>query len=323
MRRRDLLKAFAAAPLLAMPRVSSAQPIDAPVIAWLGVIGSEDSVWEALLASGLAGEGFVPGDNVHLVFVNVASSAGAIRAGVNQILTRFEPDIIIAGGRERAEALMEATSTIPIVFNNVDDPSLLVSDLSRPEGNATGFWVGGRPVSTRIETLQMLVPDLRRVIYLFHLRDEPRERYADYEVGIGAAGLEFVPVGVFDTNEIETVLSEYAFQPGTGILVSAGGTFYWDRPPVIAAVNAVRIPASFFWSQYAQEGGLMSIGPDMYDPVRHTGGYVGRILNGEAIADLPVEASTKYRLTLNLATARAMGWPIPAELRDNADLLLG
>ena len=246
MRRRDLLKAFAAAPLLAMPRVSSAQPIDAPVIAWLGVIGSEDSVWEALLASGLAGEGFVPGDNVHLVFVNVASSAGAIRAGVNQILTRFEPDIIIAGGRERAEALMEATSTIPIVFNNVDDPSLLVSDLSRPEGNATGFWVGGRPVSTRIETLQMLVPDLRRVIYLFHLRDEPRERYADYEVGIGAAGLEFVPVGVFDTNEIETVLSEYAFQPGTGILVSAGGTFYWDRPPVIAAVNAVRIPASFF-----------------------------------------------------------------------------
>ena len=294
----------------------------APLVAWLGVVGSEASIWESLLARGLSTEGFTPGENVELAFVNVVSVSVAIRAGADEIIG-LRPEVIIAGGRERAEALLDVTATIPIVFNNVDDPNGLVNDLARPEGNATGFWVGDRPVGQRIQTLQMLVPDLRRLVYLFHLQDESHERLADYERGVRVAGLEFMPMAVFDSSEIETVLSAFAGQTGTGILVSAGGAFYSDRATVIRAVNSVRVPASFFWSQYAQEGGLMSIGPDMYDPVRNTGVYVGRLLNGEAVADLPVQPATKYRLTLNLATARAQDIVVPAALRDNADQLIG
>ena len=323
MRRRDLLKtAGAVASLLAMPRGALALSPGAPLVAWLGVVGSEASIWESLLARGLSTEGFTPGENVELAFVNVVSVSVAIRAGADEIIG-LRPEVIIAGGRERAEALLDVTATIPIVFNNVDDPNGLVNDLARPEGNATGFWVGDRPVGQRIQTLQMLVPDLRRLVYLFHLQDESHERLADYERGVRVAGLEFMPMAVFDSSEIETVLSAFAGQTGTGILGSAGGTFYSDRATVIRAVNSVRVPASFFWSQYAQEGGLMSIGPDMYDPVRNTGVYVGRLLNGEAVADLPVQPATKYRLTLNLATARAQDIVVPAALRDNADQLIG
>jgi len=323
MRRRDLLKtAGAVASLLAMPRGALALSPGAPLVAWLGVVGSEASIWESLLARGLSTEGFTPGENVELAFVNVVSVSVAIRAGADEIIG-LRPEVIIAGGRERAEALLDVTATIPIVFNNVDDPNGLVNDLARPEGNATGFWVGDRPVGQRIQTLQMLVPDLRRLVYLFHLQDESHERLADYERGVRVAGLEFMPMAVFDSSEIETVLSAFAGQTGTGILVSAGGAFYSDRATVIRAVNSVRVPASFFWSQYAQEGGLMSIGPDMYDPVRNTGVYVGRLLNGEAVADLPVQPATKYRLTLNLATARAQDIVVPAALRDNADQLIG
>lgn len=324
MRRREFLSAVGAVGLLTAtsPRLAFAQPNEMPLIAWLSVTGSDDPLWGQLLGRGLATQGFTLGTDVRLETVNVVNTPIQIAAGAADILA-LEPDIIIAGGTERTEALLTATDTIPIVFNNVDDPGRLVGNPDRPEGNATGFWIGDRPVEARIESLRMLMPEIDRLIYLFHLDDEVRERLADYEAGARAAGLQFVPVGVFDVNEIELVLAGHVGQPATGLLISAGGVFYDDRPAVIRAVNATRIPASFFWSQYAEGGGLMSISPDIYDPIRNTGIYVGRILNGEPIANLPVQPPSKYRLTLNLATARAQGIAVPAALRDNADVVIG
>jgi putative tryptophan/tyrosine transport system substrate-binding protein len=58
----------------------------------------------------------------------------------------------------------------------------------------------------------------------------------------------------------------------------------------------------------------MAYGPDNTTPYQRAANYVDRILKGEKPADLPVQAPTKYELTINLKTAKALGLAVPSSL---------
>jgi putative tryptophan/tyrosine transport system substrate-binding protein len=67
---------------------------------------------------------------------------------------------------------------------------------------------------------------------------------------------------------------------------------------------------------------LISYGPDYLDEFRRAAGYVDRILKGEKPADLPVQAPTKYKLVINLKTAKTLGLTMPPSLLATADELI-
>jgi putative ABC transport system substrate-binding protein len=74
------------------------------------------------------------------------------------------------------------------------------------------------------------------------------------------------------------------------------------------------VPAVYSISAFARDGGLLAYGADVVDSFRRAASYVDRILRGEKPGDLPVQFPTKFEITVNLKTAKALGLEVPLSI---------
>ena len=80
-----------------------------------------------------------------------------------------------------------------------------------------------------------------------------------------------------------------------------------------------RIPAVSELRRIAENGGLLSYGPNLFDATRRLAYFVDRILKGTKPADLPVEQATRLELVVNMRTAATLGLTIPPAILARAD----
>jgi putative tryptophan/tyrosine transport system substrate-binding protein len=132
-------------------------------------------------------------------------------------------------------------------------------------------------------------------------------------------GVELHPFDVRDEGEIERALALFAQNPNGGLIVTASAQATSHRDLIIVLAARHRLPAVYYGRYWAAAGGLISYGSDLLDPFRRAAGYVDRILKGEKPADMPVQASTKFELVINLKTAKALGLTVPPSLLARAD----
>jgi len=265
--------------------------------------------------------GWTVGQNLLIEYRTPGGEAASIRRAAAELVA-LAPEVILAVGTTTAGLMLQATQTIPVVFVNLADPvgAGFVQSLARPGGNATGFTSFEYSLSGKwIELLKQIAPHVTRVAVL---RDTAQAsgiaQFSAIQTAAQSLGVELTPLGVSNTDEIERGLAVFARAGNGGMVVTQGGIAY-HRNLVIRLAWSHKLPAVYPFRYYAVDGGLMSYGPDIRDPIRNAAAYVDRILKGEKPADMPVQAPTKYELVINLKTAKAFGITVPPSLLARAN----
>jgi putative ABC transport system substrate-binding protein len=119
--------------------------------------------------------------------------------------------------------------------------------------------------------------------------------------------------------EIETAIMALGREPGGGLVVTPDIFMVVHRAPIISAAAQNNVPAVYWLSDIARDGGLLSYGVDQVDAWRRAATYVDRILRGAKPGDLPVQFPTKFEMAVNLKTAKALGLAVPLSIRLRAD----
>ncbi len=284
---------------------------------------------EAKIRAGIVREelrelGWSEGRNLEIDFRWSGGDAGHAKAYAAE-LVQLAPDVIIANSTLCLKTVRSETSTVPIVFVVVGDPvgQGFVSNLARPDGNITGFTafefqIGGK----WLDVLKTAASDVRRVAFIFN--PEAGLPYAKKFVPSMAKvaserGVELTVSSVHDAAEVEQVITQIGSAPKVGLIVNPDAFTTANRALIISLAARYRLPAIYAYRYYAVDGGLLSYGHEINGLFQQAAIYVDKILRGAKLADLPVQNPTKFDLTINQKTARALGLKIPDKLLALAD----
>ena len=322
MKRRDFITLLGVA--AAWPLAARAQRSAMPVIGFLHSSSPEpNAAFVAAFRKGLSEAGFVEDQNVAIEFRWAAGRVDQLPDLAADLIRRQVAVIATPASTPAALAGKAATTTIPIVFATGGDPVALglVRSLNRPGGNATGIsFQTVELLGKQLEMLRDVAPQSRRFAALV----DPHYEYADAIVtslraGAGSLGVPIEILRATTVGEIDASFANLAQKPGSALLISSSPFFTGRRTQLATLAARYTIPAIYGVREFAENGGLMSYGPDFANIYQQAGIYTGRILKGEKPADLPVQRPTKFELVINLTTARAIGITVPDTLLALAD----
>jgi len=270
----------------------------------------EASVNLAAFREGLKESGWTLGHNVQIDYRWGGVDAERVRSYATELVALM-PDIVLAFGGTVATPLQQAIRTVPIVFVDVTDP------VGREIGSSAKW----------LELLKQVAPELRRVAVIWDPLS-PVGLAEDLKLVAPSFGVELRLIAAHDAGAIERGITAFRGDPfvlvrrrrtADGLIVALSRFATVHRDLITTLATRYRLPAVYPNRFFATGGGLMSYGPVFVDQFRRAGDYVGRILKGDKPADLPVQTPTKFELTINLKTAKALGFAIPPALLARAD----
>jgi putative ABC transport system substrate-binding protein len=239
-------------------------------------------------------------------------------------LVRRRPTAIFASGGPPASAAKAATQIIPIIFLVGADPVELglVASLNHPGGNLTGVASLVTEIATkRLELLHKAVPATQSIALLVGPADIPNNQVETRLMQLAARtlGLRLQVINVMVDTEIAPIFATLVEQQIGAIVVGTSEVVRAKRDQIVLLAARFALPTMFPNRPGVRAGGLFSYTIDGLDGMRQAGAYTGRILKGEKPADLPVVQPTKFDFIINLRTAKALGFQIPADVLALAD----
>jgi putative ABC transport system substrate-binding protein len=296
-----------------------------PRVAVLGLQAREGATpfIEALVA-GLRGIGYSPGQNISVEYHSAGDETR--RPELVAELARLDADVIVASTNEVIQAARLGATTTPIVTVLAGDPvgAGFVTSYARPGGNITGLTFDATPeaYAKPLEFLKEMLPRAGRMAVL-RSPDPTFRRMADAAVGIARTiGVSLTVLEVRDPAELASALATVKRARIPAVLVWPNGIIYGARRPFIAQATKDGIAVASIVRQFADDGAVLSFGPDIFDLFRRAAVYVDKILKGARPGELPIEQPTSFELVVNLRTARALGIGVPRSLLLRADRVI-
>lgn len=324
MRRRDFVGLLGGA-AFALPLAVRADAAGGPRIGYLGIATPE--AFETRLRAfreGLRELGYEEGRNL-VVEYRWAKGHNELLPSLAADLVRADVSVLAApGGVASALAAKAATSKVPIVFEIGADPveAGLVSNLSHPSDNITGVSSLNTQIGPkRLELLHEIV-SAGMVFALVVDPTNPKNAVTAAQSLQQAAhnlGIKLEVVNASTEADFEPLFAKLAELKANGLVVN-NDPFLSARAKQLAQLTLRQsLPAVHQSRDFAVAGGLLSYGGSIVQSHHQAGVYVGRILAGEKVTDLPVQQITKVEMTVNLKTARQFGLTLPLPLIGRAD----
>jgi putative ABC transport system substrate-binding protein len=324
MRRRDFFKTAAGAGTL-WSFAAHAEHSAIPVIGVLhGVAAAQWADRMLGFHKGLGEVGLVEGRNVAIEYRWAEGHFDRLPAMASDLVSRRVGVILASASDVAVRVAMQATKTIPIVFTTASDPvrAGFVPSLSRPGGNATGVtFMGVDLVAKRMELLHEILPSATRIGLLVNPNNPGlmQDNIQLAEAALRRLGLEIVIIKAGSEGEIESAVLS-AVQQRVSALSFGNDAYLSSRSRQIAAF-ALRhaLPTMSESRDGVVAGLLMSYGPNQAHTFRQAGTYVGRVLKGEKVGELPVMQPTNFELYVNRTTARVIDLKISESFLVRAD----
>ena len=321
VRRRLAIVTLLLYPLLA-PLGADAQPAGKPFR--IGVLQPGISVpFFDAFKQGMRELGYVEGQ--HVIYEHRAGEnrPDRIREAAAE-LVRMKVDVIVTSTDQGVAAARQQTRTIPIVMASSTDPAGtgFVVSLSHPGGNVTGYSnmspeLGGK----RLELLREVVPGLSRLAVLWN--PDIRGAILDYkQMQEAATGLnmQLQSHEITRAEDLDRAFAAITAERAQAVIVPpANPLAYVNRAQIVKLAQRNRLPSIFGLKDFVDVGGLMAYGTNSADQWRRAATYVDKILKGAKPGDLPIQQPTKFELSINLKTAKALGLTVPPSLVQRAD----
>jgi len=271
---------------------------------------------------GLAETGFTDGRNVSVLY-RWANDRNEQVPALAADLVRRNVSAIAAGGTRSALAAKEASGSTPVIFHTVTDPVAagLVTSLSRPTANLTGITSLGVEVGPkRLELMRELMPQNTAIALLINPTFPGSDGIADrLHSAAQVLGLRLHVLKAASESDFDAAFASATSLKPVALVIGTDPLFTGRSAQLAALALRSGVPAIYQYREFAAAGGLLSYGESFTESYRLLGVYTGRILNGEKVADLPVQQSAKVELILNLKTAKALGLDVPLSLLGRAD----
>jgi putative ABC transport system substrate-binding protein len=268
--------------------------------------------------------GWTDGRNVHIEVRLTGTDAERTQRFAKELVA-LQPDVIATNSTPGTAAVQRETRTIPIVFVAVSDPvgEGFVASLARPGGNITGFINYEASIAGKwVDLLKEIDPRVVRAGGLFNPDAAPGGGsffLRPFEAAARSLAITPLATPIRSDADIEAAIATLGREPGGGLVVMADSFMGSHRARLIEQAARHKVLAVYPFRSAPAEGGLLSYGPDFSDFYLQQGIYVDRILRGAKPNELPVQVPTKFKLVVNLRTAKRLGVELPAMLLGRAD----
>ena len=289
-----------------------------PVVGFLTLAGADSF---AQFRDAMRSLGYIEGQNISF---ERRSSEGRSEPLPNLAaeLVRLDVDVLYATGPAAVRAARDATSKIPVVaFDLETDPvgAGLVRSLNRPGGNVTGLFLDLPDLAGKwLQLLHQSVPD-RKVVYVLWDSTTGSAQLTAARSAAQRLAIDLDILEIRNSSDLDRTLSRTTEGRAHGLVVLSSPLFSGNSQRIAEFTLRHRLPGISAFRAFADNGGLLSYGPDLVAFRRFAAAYVDKILNGAKPADLPIQQPNTFELVVNLSTAKVLGLTIPQELQLRAD----